>query len=65
MKHRILIVAVLFLTAIIASTKKMGAAVAYTNSLTNVDLVSYNFTSYTNVDADYINNPSVGIATAT
>jgi len=60
MNHRILIVAVLSLTAIIASSQKAGAAVAYTNTLTNGSLVSSNFTSYTTVDSDYINNPSGG-----
>ena len=60
MNDRILIVAVLLLSALVAPTQNVGAAVAYTNTLTNGSLVSSNFNSYTTVDSDYINNPSGG-----
>jgi len=60
MNKRILIVAALSLTASLAHTQKVEASVAYTNSLTNFSLVASNFTSYTTVDSDYINNPSGG-----
>jgi len=33
---------------------------AYTNCLTNSNLVSSNFTDYTTVDSDYVNNPEGG-----
>jgi hypothetical protein len=60
MNNRIIALSVLSLSALLAPAQKVGAAVAYTNSLTNVELVSSNFTSYTTVDSDYINNPSGG-----
>jgi len=60
MNKKILVAAALSLTALFAPAQKVEAAVAYTNALTNVDLVSSNFTSYTTVDSDYINNPSGG-----
>ncbi len=61
MNNRItLLVGVVFLASLLPLVQNVGAAVAYTNSLTNVSLVSSNFTSYTTVDSDYINNPSGG-----
>ena len=60
MDKRILAVATLTLAVILALIQRAGAAVTYTNSLTNIDLVSSNFTSFTTVDSDYINNPPGG-----
>ena len=60
MIKKIFTLVVLLLTALLAPTQRAGAAVAYYNSLTNGDSVSSNFTSYTVVDSDYINNPSGG-----
>jgi hypothetical protein len=61
MNNRILaLTGALSLTALFAPLQNLGAAVAYTNSLTNLSLVSSNFTSYTTVDSDYINKPSGG-----
>jgi hypothetical protein len=60
MNNRILIAAVLQLSALVAPTQNVGAAVAYTNSLTNASNVVSDFLSYTTVDSDYINNPDGG-----
>ena len=43
-----------------SSSNTSSHGFAYTDSLTNLNLVSSNFTSYTTVDSDYINNPSGG-----
>ena len=60
MNNRILIAAVLSLSALVAPTQNVGAAVAYTNPLTNASNVVSDFLSYTTVDSDYINNPDGG-----
>jgi hypothetical protein len=43
-----------------ASAQTAPHTFTYTNSLTNSGLVSSNFTDYTTVDSDYINNPEGG-----
>lgn len=60
MNDRILIAAVLLLSALFAPNQNLGAAVAYTNPLTNASNVVSDFLSYTTVDSDYINNPYGG-----
>lgn len=60
MNNRTLIAAALSLSALIAPTQNVGAAVSYTNPLTNASNVVSDFMSYTTVDSDYINNPEGG-----